>query len=226
MDRTVEQQLQDFTEKIEIVKKQSIGIPNMIEIDLSVAIVNQKYDLSGNLFYIWDTPDESSYVTIRINNTNQPAIPYQVHTGAETPFSTLYITTPAGQAGVMHIIYATEAPEFLRLLDHRSTTVAGVGGILDELRGDVLPENWGTEITVGNAAAVVIFAANAVRKSCNIQSKAVNAGLVYIGYDNTVITTKWIAELQAGQSYATDDYRGPLWARASAVGQLVGYGEH
>lgn len=224
MEQDIEKTLQDFTQKIEIVRRQSIGIPQMIEIDLAVPIVDQKYDLSGNLFYIWDAPDESSYVTIRINNTNQPAIPYQVHTGAETPFSTLYITTPAGQAGVMHLIYATEAPEFLRLIDHRSTSVAGVGGILDELRGDVAPENWGTEITVG-AAAVAILAANAARKSCSIQSKSVNAGLVYIGFDNSVTTTKWVAELQAGMSYAIDDYRGPLFAYASIAGQLVGYGE-
>jgi len=31
--------------------------------------------------------------------------------------------------------------------------------------------------------------------------------------------------LQPGMSFAVDDYRGDLYARASAVGQLVGYGE-
>ena len=113
----------------------------------------------------------------------------------------------------------------MEILDRRSTTVAGVGGILDELRGDVTPENWGTEITVGNGAAVEILAANAARKACIIQAKAANTGIVYLGFDNTVTTTKWIAELQAGMSFTVDDYRGDLYARADAAGQLIGYGE-
>jgi len=111
-------------------------------------------------------------------------------------------------------------------VDHRTAVSESVDGVLGQLRGDTTPENWGNEITVGNAAAVLIFAANADRKAGSIQAKSINTGKVYIGYDNTVATTKWIAELQAGQSYATDDYRGALFARADAAGQLVGYGEH
>lgn len=217
--------VEDFTQKIELVKKASMGVPKMFEIDLGTVEVDREFSISGNLFYIYSAPDESSYVTIRVNETREPAIPYTVHTGLETPFYRLYITTPAGQAGTMIIVYGTEAPEFLRILDNRSVTVAGVGGVLEELRGDVIPENWGAEITVGNAAAVQILAANAARKACNIQAKSTNTGIVYIGFDNTVATNLWVAELQAGMSFMVDDYRGPLFARADALAQLCGYGE-
>jgi len=214
-----------FAEKIDLVRKSSMGVPKVINIDLSIALTDQIYDIAGNVFYIYSAPGESEYIGIKVNESREPQINYSVHTGLETPFYRLFITTPAGQVGTMQIIYGTEAPEFLKILDHRSTTVAGVGGILDELRGDTVPENWGTEITVGNAAAVQILAANAARKACNIQAKSINTGIVYIGFDNSVTTTKWVAELQAGMSFAVDDYRGPLFARADAVGQLVGYGE-
>lgn len=216
---------ESFVEKIHYVQKASMGVPKKIEIDLGTPEVNREFSISGNLFYIYSSPDESSYVNIKVNETREPAIPYTVHTGLETPFYRLYITTPAGQAGTMIIIYGTEAPDLLRILDNRSVTVAGVGGVLEELRGDVTPENWGTEITVGNAAAVEILAANATRKACIIQAKSTNTGIVYIGFDNTVTTTKWIAELQAGMPFTVDDYRGDLYARADAAGQLVGYGE-
>jgi len=216
---------QDFIEKINLVRKASMGVPKSFQVNLGVALQDQPFDLSGNAFYIWDAPDAASYINIRVNETREPAIPFRLGTGLITPFYRLYITTPAGQAGSMTIIYGTEAPEFLEIIDNRSGAIANLDNILNELRGDVTPKNWGTEITVGSAAAVQVLAANANRKDCVIQSKSTNAGLVYIGFDNTVATNKWIAELQAGMSFSVDDYRGPLFARASAAGQLVGYGE-
>lgn len=215
----------DFTEKIEFVKQRSMGVPKMFNIDLSIAATDQVYNLAGNFFFIWGAPDESSYISIKVNETRENAIPFSVHTGAETPFYRLFITTPGGQSGTMQIIYATEAPEFLRLIDNRSTTVAGVGGILDELRGDLVPERWGLEVTVGNAVAVQMLPAYAFRKACIIQAKSTNAGIVYLGFDNTVTTTTWVAELQAGMSFTVDNYRGPIWARATMAGQLASYGE-
>ena len=215
----------DFVEKIEAVRQASMGVPKIIDIDLSIVETDREFHIAGNLFYLYSAPDESSYLEIKVNETREPAIRYTVHTGLETPYYRLYVTTPAGQSGTMQIIYGTESPEMLRILDNRSVTVAGVGGLLDELAGDLTPENWGVEITVGNAAAVLIVPANANRKACIIQSKSVNAGIVYLGFDNTVATNKWIAELLAGDVFTVDDYRGDLYARADAVGQLVGWGE-
>jgi len=224
MSKEFNDKLDDFSRKIEYVRRGPMGVPKILTIDLAVVAVDHIYDVSGNIFYIWSAPDESSYISIKVNETSQPAIAYSVHTGLETPFHRLIITTPAGQAGNIVLIYGTEAPELLRLIDNRSTTVAGVGGVLDELRGDLTPENWGAEVAVG-VAAVQLYAANVVRKSAIIQSKQVNAGLVYVGFDNTVGPTIWVAELQAGMAFSIDDYRGPLWAEASIAGQLVGGGE-
>ena len=215
----------DFSEKIKFVKKIGMGVPKSIIINLGLPLTDQEYGISGNIFYVWEAPIASDYINIRLNETREPMIPFRLSMGLITPFHRLYITTPAGQAGNMTLIYGTEAPEMLDIIDNRSGSVASLDDLLAEMRGDVAPENWGAEITIGNAAAVQILAANADRKACTIQAKSTNSGIVYIGFDNTVTTTKWVGELQPGMSFPVDDYRGDLYARASAAGQLVGYGE-
>lgn len=217
--------LDSFPEKIDYVRKASMGVPKMFIINLALPLTDQVYNLAGNLFYIWEAPDQTSLINIKVNNTGEPGIPYTLHTGAITPFDKLLITTPAGQAGNMTVIYATEAPELLQLIDNRSALSLDLAAILAELAGDVVQENWGTEITVGNAAAVVALATNADRKGCCLQAKSTNTGIIYLGFDNTVGGDKWIAQLQAGVPFTIDDYRGDLYARADAVGQLLGWGE-
>lgn len=225
MSKIVEQILDTFAAKINYVRKASMGVPKLFTIDLSVALTDQIYNISGNLFYIWSAPDESSYITIKVNGTREPAIPCSVHTGLVTPFEKLYITTPAGQSGNLVIMYGTEAPELLRIIDNRSTTVAGVGGVLDELRGDLTWENWGNEIAVTNLGGLILLAANAGRKGCCLQAKSTNTQPIYIGFNATVSSTKWIAELQAGMSITFDDYRGDLYGRAIVANELIGWGE-
>ncbi|GAH36151.1 unnamed protein product, partial [marine sediment metagenome] len=150
--------MDQFPKNIEEISRRSAAIPKKLEIDLSIALTDQRYDISGNVFYIFSAPDESSYLDIKVNETREPVISFSVHTGLLTPFDSLYITTPEGQDGTLVLLYGTESPHLLQFIDNRSTTVAGVGGLLDELRGDLVPENWGTEKTVGNAAAVEILA--------------------------------------------------------------------
>ena len=221
----IDKVLTGFTEKIEYVRKVSMGVPKLFRVNLAVPIVDQIYNISGNLFYVWSAPDESSYITIKVNQTSEPPINYSALTGLITPFEKLLITTPAGQTGDIEIMYGTEAPDFLRIIDNRSSTVAGVGGVLDELRGDMVAENSGAEQTIGNAAAVLALPANAARKGCCLQAKAANAGIIYIGFANTVMPNNWVAELQGGGVFTIDDYRGPLYARADAAAQLLGWGE-
>ena len=152
-----EKQLTGFTDKIDYVRKISMGVPKIFDIDLAIVAADQVYDIAGNIFYIWSAPDEASYVNIKVNATAEPAIAYSVHTGLETPFDKLIITTPAGQTGTLQILYGTEAPEMLRIIDNRSTTVAGVGGILDQLRGGTTANlYWMSNITVGVAPVAVM----------------------------------------------------------------------
>ena len=123
----------------------------------------------------------------------------------------------------MVILYGTEAPELLSVIDNRSVTAIGLADILAELQGDQLPENW-NQAAVG-VGQVQILAANAARKSFSIQAKSTNTGIVYVGFDATVTAAKWWAELQAGQSCDGDDYRGPLHVIATVAAQNVGYAE-
>jgi len=220
--------LDSFAQKIDYVRRGPIGVPKMFTINLGAAIIDQPFNISGNMFRIWSAPDESSYVTIKINQSSEAAVPYQVHTGARTPFDKLLITTPAGQAGDMIIIYGTEAPDMLEMIDDRSTTVAGVGGVLDELRGDLVPEGFiGIAVTAA-PGATLIADANGARKSIIIQALSTNTGSVFLGFANTVTVGGapgvWFAELMAAMSWSCDDYRGPVWGIATAA-QVVGTGE-
>ena len=223
--------LNSFSEKIGYVRHGPVGVPKMFAVNLGVAIVDHPFNISGNMFRIWSMPDESSYVNIKVNQSSEPAIPYQAHTGARTPFDKLLITTPAGQAGEMLIVYGTEAPKMLEMIDDRSTTVAGVGGVLEELRGDVTPENFVGIDIAPPATATLIWAARATRKSMIISAPSNNTGSVFLGFANTVTVGGvpgapgiWFAELQPGQAWTCDDYRGPVYGIATAA-QIVGLGE-
>jgi len=106
-----------------------------------------------------------------------------------------------------------------------SPTIISLEEILAELTGLASGELWGTEKNIGVAASQV-FAANAARHSGAVQAKSTNSGIIYIGYDNSVLTTKWIAELLPSQSYSFDDWKGTIFAIATAADQKLGYGEH
>jgi len=104
-------------------------------------------------------------------------------------------------------------------------TIIALLSLLEQLAGLSSGEIWDTEKTIGVAASVVM-ALNADRHSLAVQAKSTNTGKIYIGYDNSVTTTKWIAELQPGQSYSADDWLGTIYAIADEAPQLLGYGEH
>lgn len=106
-----------------------------------------------------------------------------------------------------------------------SPTIVALEGVLHELTGLSTGEIWGTEKNIGVAQSQVMDL-NALRHSGSVQAKSTNTGIIYIGYDNTVSTTKWIAELQPGQSYSFDDWLGTIHAIATAADQKLGYGEH
>lgn len=218
------EQLKSFEQKIDFIRRTDIGVPRSITIDLAVAANDLPYAITGNLLYMIDAPDADSYIEVRFNKRNQSPIRMYRQMGFITPFDVVYITTPSGQTGNITMIYGGEAPEFLQLIDNRSATSLDMAAIRAELQGDTTPENWGTEKTVG-VAAVQILAANANRKGCIIQSKGINGGQIYIGFDNTVTSSKWVVQLTGGMSVLFDDYRGDLYAIADTAGQLVGWGE-
>ena len=220
--------VETFSKKINYVRKASMGVPKTFRIDLGLPIIDQPYHISGNLFYVWSAPNAEDYVDIKVNKSSEPALRCVRQTGLITPYDKLLITTPAGQAGEMILLYGTESPEFLTVIDNRSVTAIGLADILEELQGDVTPESAAEEITVG-AAFVEILPANATRKAFSLCADVFNTGTIYLGFDNTVTTAAggniWFHAMQAGGQFGIDDYRGPIFAIATAAGQLIGVGE-
>jgi len=212
----------DFQQQLELVR--SLQNAQQIEIDLALVQVDKPYNFAGNYFYVFEAPDQTSYIEVKTNATNQPAIGWVKQTGFIQPFTKLYITTPAGQAGTMKVLIASMAPELFTVVDNRSAISLTMNDVLRELQGDITPENWDTEKTVGTAA-VSILAANANRKACNVQAKSTNTGRIYVGFANTVTSSKWVAELLPGMAFSVDDYRGDIYAIADIAAQLVGWGE-
>lgn len=212
-----------FSRKINYVRRASMGVPKTFTINLAVPIIDQPYHISGNIYYVWSAPNEGDYVDIKVNKSSEPALRCVRQTGLITPFDKLLITTPEGQIGNMVLLYGTEAPELLSIIDNRSAA-----GLLAELQGDLLPENFiGITITAA-PGATLIMAARAARKGGLITALSTNTGSVFLGFADTVTVGGapgiWFTELQAGQSWPIDDYRGPIYGIAAAQ-QIVGTGE-
>ena len=218
-----------------------ISAPQFLPIDLSVALMDKEYSIAGNFFYIYASPDQTSYITVKTNPSDISSPQYVFQTGFKGPFTKLYITTPAGQTGLMKIMIAAQDPQTFEVIDNRSGISASMismltelqtgaietnmAAVLAELQGIATEGTYDTEKTVDASNVVTIFAANATRKACIIQSKDTNTKYIYLGFTNAVTTSKWFMQLQPGQAFMIDDYRGPIYAISDTAGQLVGSGE-
>ena len=216
-----------FPEQIKEVRKREISPVRRIDINLATVIVDQTYNIAGNFFYIWETPGTGEYVNIKVNNNRESAAPYYQQTGQQVPFETLYISTPAGQAGNLILLYGTEWPDLVSLIDNRAAVSEDIADLLAQLQGDLTPENWG-ELTAG-VAQIQVVAANADRKSVSICADVDNPGNVFLGFANTVTTRAggalWFHVLVPSGFYSIDDYRGPIHAIATAANCFIGYAE-
>lgn len=136
-------------------------------------------------------------------------------------FQYLLLQNPDG-ADTMTLRFALSAS----LIQDNRLVISGsvFTDILAQFNGDLTPENWGDDIAVG-AAAVQLLAANANRKSLLVQSDIANPGIIYIGYDNTVGSTKKVATLLPGGAFSVDDYRGAIWAISGVPGNAVSASE-
>ena len=211
-----------------MVRQLGLQSVQQIAIDLSVVAADQEYNLSGNYFYVKEAPDQDMYVEVKINGSNNKAIPWSKQMGFIHPFNRLYITTPAGQAGTMTILIASEAPELFDVVDNRSAISETLVDVLDELKiisgelqGDTTPENFAVK-TLGTTPEIII-PANANRKSC---LATVIVPIVYIGFDNTVSPTKFLQLLDVlGKWCYLEDYRGDVWGIGSVAGRSITWAE-
>lgn len=220
------QNRETFPEQIRDVRRRDITPVRRIDINLATVLIDQVYHIAGDFFYIWETPGTNEYVNIKVNNNLAGTeAPYYQQTGQKVPFDKLYISTPAGQTGNLILLYGTEWPDLVSLIDNRAAVSQDMADLLNQLQGDLTPDAW-AEVTCG-VAQVQIVAANANRKSFSIQSDPANTGLIYLGCLNTVTTRAggalWFHCLSPGGFYSIDDYRGPIHAIATLANQYAGY---
>lgn len=202
-----------------------IGQPRRLTLDLSIPLVNQKFAISGTQFGVWSAPLQTDEIQVRFNENQAVTIPFQRGRVLAVPFNKVFITVPAGLAGNMDILYGHGSMDLFRIFPNAFDVdlTAVLTDTLNELQGDTAEEGYG-ETAVG-LAAVQVIALNADRKGCVIQAKHDNAGVVYVGFDNTVGAANYAVCLEAGEAYTWDDYRGDIYAEASIAGQNVGWGE-
>jgi len=96
----------------------------------------------------------------------------------------------------------------------------------DIRQGPGLSLTWATEKDVDNTGAVWVLQGKQKRVGLIIQAKASNTGIVYLGFDSNVTTTKWFAELQPGMAFCDNSWCGDIYAIANvAAVQKVGWAD-
>jgi len=200
-----------------------IAQPKRLTINLAMPFTDREFSIGGTMIGIWDSPNAGDTIQIRFNQQSANQIPMKRQKVLVVPFDKLYITVPAGLTGNMEILYGSGTIAYFRMYPNVAEQAETMDQIRDELRGDLVPENYGTAVI--GMVAVVVLAANANRKGFDLQAGLGNAGNIYIGFTNAVTAANCTAALVAGQSYSRSDYRGPLYAIASAAGQLLNNGE-
>ncbi len=198
---------------------QGIGQPKSLTLNLATVIADTEFRIVGTQIGVWDSPNQTDTIQIRFNQSTAQQIPFKRGKLITAPFELIYITVPAGLAGNMVILYGFGSMELFRLYPNASEASETMADMLNELQGDQLPDNWGNAII--GAAAGAVFAANADRKSFEVQAGLGNAQTVWIGYTNFVTNLNAVKALVAGQSFWMNDYRGPVWAIAGGAGQVL-----
>jgi len=189
------------------------------EMKLAAGARKRVHEVASFFMLVSNTGDQAMKISIDDSPFSQIPVGYEYSEKKEDEFYTHidFLNPNAAEVTVEYIMSTGRIRTF--------PTRLALGAILAEMTGLASGEIWDTEKTIGVAASVVM-AANAARHSGAVQAKSTNTGIIYIGYDNTVATTKWIAELQPGQSYSFDDWLGTIYAIADTADQLLGYGEH
>ena len=174
------------------------------------------HEVASFFMLVSDSGDERINISIDDDPFSECPVGYEYREGEGKFYEHITVKNPNAGQVVIEYIMSTG-------LVRSSPTITAMESILAQLRGDVTPEDY-NQATIGVAQSEVL-AENTDRKSFSIQAKSTNTGIVYVGFDNLVTSTKWFAELQPGQSCDGDDYRGPLYVIGSAPLQRAGYAE-
>jgi len=207
--------------------QQGIGQPRKLTLDLSVAITNHRFAISGTQFGVWASPLSTDEIQVRFNANQAVMIPFRQGRVLAVPFNKVFITVPAGMAGNMDILYGHGAMDLFRIFPAIPAPFTSMetilNGVLAELQGETTSIGYG-ETAVG-LAAVLLMAGNTNRKGCVIQAKWDNTGIIYLGFSNAVTGANWAVCLAAGEAYTWDNYRGNIYGIASVAAQNIGFGQ-
>ncbi len=96
-----------------------------------------------------------------------------------------------------------------------------LSNILAELQGPNAAGTGVADITPAAATATLFLAGAAGRHGCVIQAMSTNVASIFVGFANTMTNVDKILELQPGQGYTWDDYRGDIYVYSVAGGDVV-----
>jgi hypothetical protein len=215
----------NFAQTIQNMRKNRLNILRTYKYELDTAVSNKEISFSGNICYAVNSSSSTSKVLIRFNQMGEQAIEFTQGFGLITPFDKLYISWDAQAGETITLLIGVEAPDNVDIVDNRSQSQSTeiLDYILDQLSGKVTAIGF-NQATIG-VSPVKVVPSNVLRCSACLQSKASNIGKIYVGFDNTVTTTKFAAELERGDSFGIDDYQGDIYAISDTASQYIGYGE-
>lgn len=195
----------------------------------------EEINISGKVFAVWSAPftaawPATEFILVRFNRRGADPIRFTRGQVLAVPFNKIYVTKAAWAAalGDMEILYGPDAFEVLRIYPNPpesgiAALLTSLTAILGELQGPQAHIDY-SQMAVG-LAAVQIFAADANRHGLIVQAPSTNGvNFIYVGFSNAVTAVNCFIQLAAGASWSCDDYRGNIYAIASAAGQAVNRG--
>lgn len=209
-----------FDEAVRFLKKHNQAIPQVYEFDLSTAKTDLEFTATGNFFYVLDSTNTDDSISVKFNAKDSKGVPLTKQLGLRTPFDRVFITHTAQASKTMTILIGTVSSDFMDVIDNRSNINADIALLLAELQGETTSLNSGSRVAVGTSS-VTALASNASRKGCIIHAPYSNTGVIYLRNASTASATNYFIELQAGDSYTVDDYRGIITAISDVVSQNV-----
>lgn len=217
---------------IEQLVKANMGQAFAVTLRPAEVLNEVEINISGKVFAIWNAPPPpGQFILVRFNTRDADPIRFTRGQVLAIPFNKIYVTKAAWAValGDMEILYGPDAFEVLRIYPNPPESgladiLTALTAILGELQGPQAPIAWG-QLAVG-LAAVLILPSNANRHGGIIQAPSTNgANFIYLGFTNAVAANNCFEQLAAGASWSVDDWRGDVWAIASAGAQAVNRGE-
>ena len=168
--------------------KNNIGQVCRLDLDLAQVITEMPFSLAGRVIAIWNAPTSTEYIHIRFNSRDADPIRFNRGKVLAVPFTQMYITTPAGQAGTMEILYGPDAFDVLRIYPQPPEYDAALDDMLTELQA-ILAE---AEEFTGHAQPAIMITnvaadANTVGADhdCTavlVRALTTNTGLVWVNF--------------------------------------------